>query len=174
MDMTPELKKARWNVLWAAQRSQRYHSRRTAFFERWNKTTAFVGIIGGSTVIASLGQYVPGWLASLGAAAIVVMSAIDLVAGTGEMARRHNDLRRRFCELEAEIVSDLAPSEASVAKWQAKRLAIESDEPPTYVALDVQCHNELARAYGPAANMPSHRIPLYKSVTAQIMVWPNT
>lgn len=173
MDMTPEIKKDRWNVLWAAQRSQRYHSRRNTFFDRWNKATALVGVIGGSSVVASLGELFPPHMGLIAAAIVVFMSGIDLVAGTGEMARRHNDLRRRYCELEAEIVSDLEPSEASIAKWQAKRLAIESDEPPTYVALDVLCYNELARAYKHLEKVTPQKIPLYKAITAQFLIWPN-
>lgn len=173
MEMTPEIKQERWLVLWAAQRSQRYHSRRSTFFDRWNKATALVSVVGGSSVVASLGQLFPPHVGLIAAAFVVLMSGIDLVAGTGEMARRHNDLRRRFCELESEIVSQLAPSEASIAAWQAKRLAIESDEPPTYVALDILCYNELARAYGHMKDVTPQKIPIYKAITAQLLVWPN-
>lgn len=102
------------------------------------------------------------------------MSGIDLVVGTGQMARQHNDLRRRFCELEADLVRDLSPTEATVAGWQARRLTIESDEPPTYVALDLLCENELARAYEHLKARPRASVPWYKVITAQFILWPNS
>lgn len=105
---------------------------------------------------------------------MVVMSGVDLVVGTGQMARQHNDLRRRFCELEADITYDLAPNESTIASWQAKRLTIESDEPPTYVALDLLCENELARAYEHLSAKPRAMVPWYKAVTAQFILWPNS
>lgn len=162
-----------WDLLWAVQRSQRYHSRRRAFFERWNKATAFVGVVGGSAVFAALGHYAPPALATVGAAMVVVMSGIDLVAGTANMARRHDDLRRRFCELEADMTRDLQPSAATVAQWRAQRLAIESDEPATYVALDVLCENELARAYRHLQDQPRYPLPWYQRLTAQLLRWEN-
>lgn len=173
MENASDLKTSRWEILWGAQRSQRYNARRTAFYERWNKVTAFVGIVGGTSVFASLGQFFPVWVGSFGAAAIVVMSAMDLVAGTGEMARRHNDLRRRYCELEAKIAGTVAPSQEQIASWCAERLTIESDEPPTYVALDILCENELAHTKGHLAETPPHRLPWYVRMTAQLRHWEN-
>lgn len=174
MEMTPELKKARWEVLWAAQRSQRYHSRRSMFFDRWNKSTALVGVVGGSSVVASLGSLFPPLIGLIAAAIVTLMSGIDLVAGTSEMARKHNDLRRRFCELESKILSELSPNDESIANWRAERLSIESDEPPIYVALDVLCYNELARSYSHIEGVTPQKIPLYKSLTAQLFAWPDT
>lgn len=169
-----DTKDASWDVLWAVQKSQRYHSRRTAFFDRWNKTTALVGILGGSTAFAAVGKYVPETIGTIAAAFVVVMSGVDLVASTGEMARRHNDLRRRFCELEAEIRQCAAVEDTVVASWQGKRLSIESDEPPTYVALDLLCENELARAYAHLSQSePRHKVPWYMKRTAHFIRWEN-
>jgi hypothetical protein len=174
MDTPRDLNKDRWDVLWAAQRSQRYHARRNVFFDRWNKCTAFIGVLGGSAVIASLAQHAPAWLAAAGGLLVVVMSGIDLVVGTGEMARKHNDLRRRFCELEASLARDTSPTESTIADWQATRLAIEADEPPIFVALDLLCENELARAYEHLRDQPRVAIPWYKVMTAQFILWPNS
>lgn len=160
-------------MLWASQRSQRYHARRSIFYDRWHKATAFVGVVGGSSVIASLGKIAPSWVALTATFIVVCMSGVDLVAGTNEMARKHNDLRRRYCELEADIARELAPTEASIAAWKVKRLTIESDEPPAYVALDILCYNELARAYGRMADIAPQKLPLFKAITAQLFFWPN-
>lgn len=174
MDMQPDIKKDRWDVLWAVQKSQRYHARRHAFFDRWNKSTAFVGVLGGSAVIASMAQHAPPWLAAAGGLLVVVMSGLDLVVGTGHMARQHNDLRRRFCEMEADIARDPEPGAPTVAAWQARRLAIEADEPPTYVALDLLCENELARSYAHTSTKPRAILPWYKVITAQFVLWADS
>jgi hypothetical protein len=173
METQEDIDKKRWNLLWGVQRSQRYHARRSGFFDRWNKVTALVGILAGSAVMATLGEYVPHWVALAGALAIVIMSGVDLVAGAAEMARRHDSLRRRYCELEALIAATLHPDAAQLSAWQADRLRIESDEPPTYVALDILCDNELARAYQHLQDRPMHRLPLIVRLTAQFMRWEN-
>jgi hypothetical protein len=173
MELSDDLKKRRFAVLWAAQRSQRYHARRSHFFDRWNKATALSGVLAGSAVVASLGEQAPSWLAGLAAFVVVVLSGVDLVAGTSEMARKHNELRRRFCELEADITRDIAPDEAKIAGWQARRLEIEADEPPTYVALDLLCHNELARSYPHLANDPPIKVGWFKAFTAHVFLWEN-
>lgn len=167
-----KIKTERWELLWATQRSQRYHSRRTSFFGRWNKLTAFTGVIGGSAVFASVGNQMP-WLATIGAAAVVVISGADLVIGTSEMSRMHNDLRRRFCELEAAIVSTVTTTESDIAKWKAQRIAIESDEPPTHVALNLLCDNELSRSYGHLSGHQEHAVPWYKKLTAHFLIWED-
>lgn len=173
MEMTAEVKKDRWHVLWAAQRSQRYHSRRSAFYARWNKATSFVSILAGSSFVLSIADHVPNWVGFVAAGVVVVMSGVDLVASTAEMAHKHIDLRRRFCELEKEITQELQPTEAKVSSWQAQRLAIEADEPPTYVALDLLCENELTRTYAHLIEKQPIKVPWYKVATAQILLWPN-
>lgn len=174
MDIQTDTSTDRWNILWAVQKSQRYHSRRNAFFDRWNKATAFVGVLAGSAVIAALAEQAPKALAVAGGVLVVVMSGIDLVVGTSQMAHRHSDLRRRFCELEADISRELSPGESTIAEWQARRLAIEAEEPPTYVALDLLCENELARAYEHLQDVPRATVPWYKVMTAQFILWPNS
>lgn len=174
MDTTNDpLKAPRWALLWAVQKSQRYHGRRSVFFDRLNKTTSLVGLLGGTAVVASLGETAPAWVALAGALAVAVLSGLDLVVGTSEMARRHNDLRRRFCELEAEMQAKPHVDEMLLSAWKSKRLAIESDEPPSYVALDILCDNELRRAYGHLASEPPHPLPWLQRATAQFLRWEN-
>jgi len=167
----------RWNLLWAIQRSQRYHSRRSSFFSRWNKLTSFIGVVGGSAVFASVNTAVPGWVATIGAVVVVLLSGADLVVGTSDMARNHNDLRRRFCELEADIVSREIGSitGAEIAGWKGRRLSIESDEPPTYVALNVLCEIELRRAYGMDLLKDSeNKLSPWRHFTAHLFIWENS
>lgn len=163
----------RWNLLWAAQRSQRYHARRMAFFDRWHKMTAIVGIMGGSAVFASHGGALAAWLPPLAAALVVLMSTIDLVVGTAVMARCHNDLRRRFCLLESAIQSKPEATAADLRRWKEERLSIEGDEPPKYAALDILCENELLRATSHTKAQPPYALPWYKGVSAQWLRWAD-
>lgn len=163
----------RWNALWSVQRSQRYHARRSAFFDRWSKLTAATGVIGGSAVFASLSEHVPGAIAVAGASMVVVMSSLDLVVGTAQMARSHHDLRRRYCLLEAQMQAKDDATEREVGRWKSERLAIEADEPPTYVALNVLCDNELIRAYPHTFGQASHHLPWYQRWTAHWWRWEN-
>ncbi len=90
------------------------------------------------------------------------------------MARRHNDLRRRFCELEAEIAKKepLQVTPTDIASWKSQRATIESDEPPTYVALNILCDNELRRSYSHLQDQP-HKLSLLQRLTAHVLIWEN-
>ncbi|TWP37278.1 hypothetical protein FNS29_04235, partial [Xylella fastidiosa subsp. fastidiosa] len=90
-----ELHTMRWELLWGAQKSQRYHSCRMAFFDRCNTLSSFIGLLGASAVVASFGKYTAEWMAVAGAVTVTIATSINLVAGTAQMARIHSDLRRR-------------------------------------------------------------------------------
>lgn len=173
MEARDELKQQRWEIMWAVQRSQRYHSRRSAFFDRWHKVTLLAGILGGSAAIASIGKDAPTWLILIGGALVATLSAMDLVVGTGEMARKHNDLRRRFCNLEQLIQRSPVADELVLADWRSERLSIESDEPPAYVALDILVENELARSFTHLKDQPPHELSFIKGHTAHFIRWED-
>lgn len=111
-----------------------------------------------------------GVVITLSAALLVtLLSTVDLIVGTAAMARLHSDLRRRFLELEVTIRCANEPiGKADIDSWTRERLKIETDEPPVYVALDVQCENEMARAHG---SPPRARLPWWQSVTAHWYRW---
>lgn len=164
-----------WNLLWGVQRSIRYHARREAFFTRWNRVTLLAAVLGGSSVFAAMGTRVPWWLALAGATLVVVLTGIDLVVGTNTMTGRHQDLRRRFADLEAELRAQPVDTvtAAQLDAWTARRIRIEADEPPAFVALDLLCENELARSYKHLADKPRVRVPRWHALTAQWCRWQN-
>lgn len=160
----------RWNTLWGVQRSVRYHARRQAFFDRWHSLTAGVSVIFASAAGVDF-LHAGGHREAIAAAFVVaVLSAFDLVVGTAQMARKHDDLRRRFIALEARILANESPGDATVIEWQAERLAIESDEPPTYIALNILCENEQALA---TATERRYTLNLWQRFTAHWMHWAN-
>lgn len=161
----------KWKLLWGVQRSSRYHARRQAFYDRWRRVTAGIGVIFGSVAATDL-LHEGGHAVAVAAAFVVaVTSALDLVVGTADMAWTHRELRRRFLALECAIQrAPEEPTEADVHAWQDERLAIEADEPPIYVALDLLCENEMARADGRPDRV---KLPRWATVTAHWLHWEN-
>ena len=140
-------------LLFGVRRSVRYHMRRCRFFDLFHSTTSVVGVIAGSSAIFAVLSEHPKLTVAAGAI-IAVASAIDLVVGTGAMARLHNDLAKKFIQLEKDIVLAGEPTEEIVRRFTGRRLEIEAEEPPVLRALDRLCHNELLRAMGyPTAEM---------------------
>lgn len=171
MDTTKE----RAAILWAAERSARYHARRQAFFDRWRRITLGANVLFGSAAAADLlkeGGHEAGHAIALVAAfAVAFLSAMDMVISTAEMARLHNELRKKFVVLEAKIRrSAEVPTEAEIHTFQDDRLAIEADEPPIYVVIDLLCVNEIERANG---RPPREKITTWQTLTAHWWHWPD-
>ncbi|KXB18747.1 hypothetical protein ADT28_12630, partial [Xylella fastidiosa] len=160
-----ELHTKRWELLWGVQKSQRYHSSRMAFFDRCNTLSSFIGLLGASAVIASFGKCAAEWMAVAGAVTVTIATSINLVTGTAQMARIHSDLRRRFSQLESDIVKHPDTTQEQISAWTAQRLGIESDEPPIFVALDILCENQVTRSYADLKDHPSRKLPWFKRVT---------
>ena len=137
--MSPQESKARMDF--EVEKSLRYHQRRRAHFERWHRRIMFMVILSGSVTIAT----VDPWLAGLVTA---ILGAIGLVFDLSSKARDHALLHRRFTELAMRVRSCEAPTEADAAAWQNDVLAIETEEPPIYWALEADCYNEVLHTRG--------------------------
>lgn len=136
------------NLLFGVRRSIRYHNRRRAFYDRVHKVSTFLSALSGTATLASvLAKAGPGWTLSF-AAAVAIFSVLDLVVGTAQAARNHNDLAKRFFDLEKAIVTSIDSTEKAFLEFTGRRLDIEADEPPPLKVLDSICHNELLRAMG--------------------------
>lgn len=171
--MSREMSDDCWALFWNVQVSVRYHMRRQAFFERWSRVTSATGVIFGSTAMAAAFSSLhvhPALIASTGAL-VTVASVVDLVVGTASMARKHEELKRKFIELQADI--ECHPSEApeDMLAWNRRKLQIEMEEPPTYFALAVLCENEQGRATEDVGDRAS--LPWYVTLTANWFRWEN-
>ena len=81
-------------------------------------------------------------------------AAVNLVWGLSHRARDHEMLFRRFSDLAIEIRTQAREAEpADFAGWIKRRLAIESDEPPIFYALEADCDNQVRRAWGRDKNL---------------------
>lgn len=165
-----KLKDERHRLLFNVRRSIRYHSRRRQFFDRYRLFTSAMSAIFGSAAIATVMSTVGKEYTIAAAAAITILSIVDLVVGSARMARLHEDLYRRFIQLEKEIVSiaEEGFSEDALLRFTASRLSIEADEPPVKRVLDSLCYNELVRAMG--YNQEQFiRVRWYQRLLAQLM-----
>lgn len=138
------------DLLFGVRRSIRYHYRRVAFFDRVSKSAdAFTAITGSATIASALSSLGPSWTVAFASAA-AVLSAINVVFTPSQAARQHNDLVKDFIGLEKDILSmpQDTITEERLNVLYAKRLDIESKEPPPLKVLDCICHNELLRSLG--------------------------
>lgn len=144
-------------LLFAVRKSVRYHSLRKKFFDGLGKFITCFGLVAGMATVATLlgtvSKIVPLVLSALAS----VASAINLVVGCAESARRHGEFGRDFNELELEIVkAGENPTHDKLIELVSRRLEIEANEPTKLVVLDTLCHNEILRAMG---YDKSHDIP---------------
>jgi hypothetical protein len=148
--LTPT-QKQRNKLLFAVEKSVRYHVRRRQFFDRlefWNRFLLVIS--GGATVTLNFNpesnHHV--WTIVCGGF-VAVFAAFDLIVGFSKAAREHNDLAKEFISLQGEIIlAGNEISEIQVRELIGKRLKIEEKEPPKKRVLDVLCHNEIVKATG--------------------------
>lgn len=133
-------------LLFGIRRSIRYHSRRCRFFDNVNIWCKFLSALGGTATIAAvLSKFGPEWIISF-AVIVTFFSILDLVIGSAQKARLHDDFKRQFIELERDTILKEEISRQDMLSLTARRLEIEAQEPPPLRVLDVICHNELCRA----------------------------
>jgi hypothetical protein len=156
------------NLLFGVRRSIRYHTRRWQFYDGVSMWCKFLSVLGGTAtitaVLAKLGQ---GW--TIGFASVVtIFSVMDLIVGSGQKARLHNDFVRQFVDLEKDIVTKEQITESDMRSFTGRRLVIEAQEPPPLRILDMICHNELCRALGYDENKQV-RIKWYQRLFCQLV-----
>lgn len=162
-------------------RSVRYHERRLNFFRRTDFLVNTLSLIGSSAAVTSLLAWDPGLpLLMVFASLVAVLSYINLIMRSAEMAALHANLRQRFFVLQIsllEISSEETPTAEDrklIKSIHRERLLIEKDEPPPFRILDLMCHNELCLAQGANPDDPGicdhlYHIPWYRSLTANVL-----
>lgn len=146
--ISADLEDEKYSFLFDVRRSIRYHHKRIRYYDKLHKISTLLAAFSGSaTIITVLGKVGYFWII-LFAAIVAVFSISDLVFGTNQKARLHEDLSRRFIELEKSIITAKSLSAKTIANFTAQRLDIEVNEPPPLKVLDSMCYNELLRAMG--------------------------
>jgi hypothetical protein len=145
--MTDEPLSKRWyNQLFGVRRSVRYNARRRAFFDRLDQLTNMLAVILGSAAVYGVLDADHHAVALVASGIVTIVSAVNLVVGSSQRARKHDDLARQFSALEREMICD--ESEEKLAYVKRRRLEIEAEEPPVMHVLNCICHNEQMRAEG--------------------------
>ena len=117
------------------------------FFERYNLFTNALSVIFGSAAIFAIVKEFQ-WAGITAGALVTIASAVNLVVGSTRMARVHEELTKRFIELEKCLILAGEYDEQKCTEFFANRLDIEATEPTALRVLDSICHNELMRAMG--------------------------
>ena len=153
-----EIFATRYRLLFGVRRSVRYHSYRRQFYLNTQSVFSFVILLFGSASIVKLfeGSRAEAWFASVAPVVITTLAALSLVYRLSEKASLHNDLYRRFVDLEKKFHQQADWNEEVLDRLNQHRLGIEMDEPATYHALDRLCHNELVKSEG----RPEHTVGL--------------
>jgi len=134
------------NLLFGVRRSIRYHIRRELWYNWLDKTGSVLTAVSGS---ATFGTLLGGFqtLSTIFAGLTFFFSILNIIISTAQKARLHNDLRRKFVNLEIKM-TESEPTEESIRRFQVERREIEADEPPHLLVLDSICHNDEVRAQG--------------------------
>lgn len=158
------------------QRNIRYHMRRAAFFTRWSRLSSFVGVFFGSAAAITFLSSVSGshpLLPVLLAGVVALASAVELVVGVSQRAWLHNDLRRRFLDIDEKMqINPKMPMKSINELWACVR-RIETDEPPTMEALELMVRNEVIISMYDYEERSKHYIPLpwWQKLTAHWVHW---
>lgn len=168
--LDPEKSNERWNLLWGVRRSIRYHDRRRRFFDTCHRIVLRFGIvlatIGFAVANETINEDYLVWFSVLSMFAFL----LDLLIGFSNRVWHYTTLKRRFGELEKNIIT--GDERDDMAPLEAQRLEIEKDEPPILRALDILCHNELAQSME-ETNENIYKVNFVQRITAQLFTWPN-
>lgn len=164
-----------YGLLFDIRRSARYHLRRRSFFDRLHKATAAINVISASTSFVGIISSLP-LLSTVSAATVTIISTLDLVIGSSQMAREHSDLAKSFIDLERAIIKKPNDkiTEEDLSELRDRRLEIESKEPNTHRVLDAIVYNELCRSLGHKDDNQMFKVRFIQSVFAQwIDIFPS-
>lgn len=165
-----------YDLKFYVQRNIRYHMRRAAFFTRWSRFSSFVGVFFGSAAAVSMMaqvESIPPIAPALMALLVAIVSAVELVVGVSHLAWRHNDLRRRYLDIDEKIQSSPKIPIKAVHELKATIRRIEADEPPTMEALELMVRNDVITSIFDRDEVQEHYIPLdwYIRISAHWINW---
>ena len=134
-------------LLFSVRLSIRYHERRQRFMHSVLNFTLWWSLVMGSASTATILGSAPDLLKILPALLLTVLSAGCLAYGVRARAALHDDLRRRFIDLEAQLRRQ-GESVDAAQQGELDRLRIEADEPPILRVLACICHNAESKSMG--------------------------
>ncbi|MDR3000362.1 MAG: hypothetical protein LBU89_03770 [Fibromonadaceae bacterium] len=127
--------------------SKSYHIKRTAWFD------FLVKLLNALTIFAAMGVVYTVVESSkiisiVFGIAIALFSTICLVFNCSDMAKLHTDLKRKFADLEKNMVKCAHQTRQVFNEFEAEKISIDAEEPYGSITLDMICHNELVQSQG--------------------------
>jgi hypothetical protein len=105
-------------------------------------------------------------------AIIALVSLFDLVMNLGESAYKHEELYKRFKQLQAEIDRHgFNAQEKQLAEWQAQAQLIRVDEPPTLWAVYAKCWNQVIERHGTERRGYYRRVAWWQSLVGGVIAF---
>jgi hypothetical protein len=91
------------------------------------------------------GAITVSWVVGILAALVACVNLMELIANFDEAARKHEDLYKRFKQLQARVAIE---GEENAAAWESEAQTIRADEPPTMWAIYARCWNQTIDRHG--------------------------
>lgn len=146
------------------------HTMRQRWFDSLHRWLMFLIVLSGTAGVATLSANLVG--PAVFAAATSLFATLDLVLDLRAKARLHDDLRRRYYHLMAEIAAVPAADTATVAGWRAEMLRLTAEEPDLYRVIDCLAYNGALRSLG---RDPGHLlvIPWWRRQLGHLWTFPG-
>ena len=119
-----------WNLRWGVETSARYHDWRRSRLWSIVQTVRRITLGGAIVVLVTalnpdlLGTGLVSVIVAIASVLIAVVSLLDLVRNFSGSALRHEELYRRFKELQADIERCGFEPDKHMAEWEAKAQTI--------------------------------------------------
>ena len=142
-----ETSRSGWDLRFIVEVAARYHDWRRATLGHcftFVKGATLLGAILALVTLNLVDAHIVA-LMSLIAAAIGIVSMVDLVFGFDAAAREHDELFRRCKELQGALA--LRGLDSDVADLESQAQLIWRDEPPIYWAIYAMCWNRTAERH---------------------------
>lgn len=140
-----EILDERYNVLYCAEYSSRYHRRRANFLGNLDTLLNLLTVAAGASAFGDLVAGSPGWLAKTGAALVTLISLSQVILRLGSHAAAHAQWLKRWNALLSNIKLHPKPTEPQLAAWLEERANLETDCVSELRALCYDCENAAAR-----------------------------
>lgn len=150
---------ARFNAL----RNALMHTARRRHYDVVHRQLMFAVVATGT---AGVGNFFSAWAGSeVFAAFTALLATLDLVLDLRGKARSHDDLRRRYYGILAEIDRLPDADEQTARRWLSEMTLITADEPDECRIVDCMAYNDALKALG---RDPDHafEIPIYRRLLA--------
>jgi hypothetical protein len=167
-----ELPAAHFELFFHVKKSIRYHDRRRGYFQFMRLATNAVALLLAGVAFTDLSGDASHWWFKLLAAIAGLLAIFDVVVRFDRRQEIHGDLRRRFCELEANMLKN-GLDDGQWREWANARSSIEADEPRVFRVLEMLSHNETARALGVTDAKEFNDVSWPQRITAHFWPWEN-